>query len=100
MENRAAEIAWEDLRDLYLHATGPNEAEALAAALAASATSERLDDLIALLENDVLGDGRILFLQPIKRLGGTRGRQILESLESDAVFGQESQALLKDRRQN
>jgi len=41
------------------------------------------------------GDSRIFFLSTIKRFGGHRGREILESLTSDSLFGFEATKLLK-----
>jgi hypothetical protein len=95
---RPASLAWEVLRDLYLSAKGPGEREGLAVALAASATSDRFDDLVGLLREDSLGDTRIHFLRAIKRVGSARGRRVLHSLRDDPVFGREAQVLLKARR--
>ena len=67
-------------------------------ALAAAATSEHLDDLIGLLHEDSRSDTRIHFLRAIKRVGGERGREVLESLREDPLYGREAQALTKDRR--
>ena len=94
---KPAVFAWETLRKLYLAAQGPGEEEGLAVALTASATGEHLDELIALLRENSRGDTRIHFLSAIKRVGGKRGRQVLESLESDPMFGKEARALLKAR---
>jgi hypothetical protein len=91
-----AAFAWEILRRLYLRAHGPGEKEGLAVALAASATADHLDGLIALLHEGT-GDTRIHLLRAIKRVGGSRGRDLLESLRSDPTFGREAQALLKAR---
>ncbi len=44
---KPAAYAWKTLRDLYLAARGRREMEGLAAALAASATTEHLDHMIA-----------------------------------------------------
>ena len=88
---------WDTLRELYLKAHGRGEEEGLAVALAASATSEQLDALIDLVGDDSLSDLRIHFLGAIKRVGGPRGRAVLESLESDPMFGKEARALLKSR---
>jgi hypothetical protein len=90
-----AVFAWDALRDLFLKAQGRGEEEGLAVALAASATSEHLEALIDLLNEDSRSDNRIHFLRPIKRVGGRRGREVLESLKSDPLFGKEARALLK-----
>jgi hypothetical protein len=90
-----AVFAWDALRELYLKAGGRGEEEGLAVALAASATGEHLEALIELLNEDSRGETRIHFLRPIKRVGGRRGREVLESLKSDPLFGKEARALLK-----
>jgi hypothetical protein len=92
-----AAFAWDTFKELYLKAQGPGEEEGLAVALAASATGQHLDGLIGLLREDSRGDTRIHFLSAIKRVGGPRGRQVLESLRSDPVFGKEARALLRSR---
>lgn len=89
--------SWPVLRGLYLRARGRGEEEGIAVALAASATADQLDGLIDLLGEDARGDTRILFLRPIKRLGGPRGRTVLESLTADPMFGKEARALLTTR---
>lgn len=88
---------WDTLRQLYLAAQGPGEEEGLAAALAASATADQLDALIALLDETSRGSTRIHFLHPIKRVGGKRGLDVLTSLQDDPLFGKEASALLKLR---
>lgn len=95
---RPASPAWETMRALYLRAEGPGEEEGLAVALAASATVEHVDSLVALLDEDSRGQSRIHFLRPIKRLGADHGMQVLESRRGDALFGKEASALLKARK--
>ncbi|MDP9903105.1 hypothetical protein [Arthrobacter bambusae] len=92
---KPAVFAWDTLKELYLKAGGRGEEVGLAAALAASATSRHLEALIDLLGDDSRGDTRILFLSEIKRVGGSRGRKVLEALKSDPLFGKEARALLK-----
>lgn len=92
---KPAAYSWETLRELYLSAGGRGEEEGIAVALAASATKEHLEGLIALLQENSRSDTRIHFLRPIKRVGGQRGRQVLESLVEDPMFGREARALLK-----
>lgn len=89
-----AVAAWDTLRDLYLNARGRGEEEGLAVALATSATSAQLDDLTDLLGQRSRSDTRLHFLSAIKRVGGQRGRDLIESLKSDPMFGEEAQALL------
>lgn len=51
-----------------------------------------------LLDETSRGDTRIHFLRAIKRVGGTRGLEVLESLQDDPLFGGEARGLLKRRR--
>jgi hypothetical protein len=95
---KPAAPAWETFRELYLKAEGPGEKEGLAVALAASATADHLDALIDLLNETSRGSTRIHFLRPIKRIGGQRGLQVLQSLEDDPFYGKEARALLKRQR--
>jgi len=88
---------WETLRQLYLAAEGRGQEEGLAVALAASATADHLDGLIALLDETSRGSTRIHFLRAIKRVGGKRGLDVLTTLQDDPAFGKEARALLKQR---
>jgi hypothetical protein len=90
-----AHVYWERLRDLYLRAEGRDEEEGLAAALTASAGSEHLDELLALLRDDSRGDSRIHLLEAVLRVGGKRGREVVESLRSDPLLGREASALTR-----
>src|SRR5205085_8876674 len=84
---KPAVVWWDDLKHLYLSARDPGEEDGTAVALAACATKAQLDDLIGFLHVEGRGDSRIYFLRPIKRLGGERGREVLESLRDDPTFG-------------
>lgn len=95
---RPASLAWNELRGLYLVARGPGEMEGLAVALAASATAEHLDDLLALLDQQSRGDTRLHFLRAIRRVGGPRGREVLQGLRDDRIFGAEARSLTKTNR--
>lgn len=90
-----AAFAWATFRQLYLAAQGRGEEEGLAVALAASATADHLEGLIALLGETSRGDTRIHFLRAIKRVGGKRGRDVLKALREDPLFGAEARALLR-----
>jgi hypothetical protein len=92
-----AGVYWQRLRTLYGQASGRDATEGLAVALAASATAENLDDLLALLGDDSRGSTRIHFIRPILRVGGVRGRQVIEALRTDSVFGKEATVLLSGR---
>jgi hypothetical protein len=91
---------WDDLKRLYLSARGSGEEDGTAVALAACATKAQLDDLIDLLGAEERGESRIYFVRPIKRLGGERGRKVLESLRDDPTFGREATAALLGRSRN
>ena len=95
---RQAQPYWGKLRDLYVAATGAGEAEGLAVALAGSAALENLDGLLELINQHPHGTTQIHLLRSIKRVGGQRGIEFLESLRSDPVFGKEARALLRTRR--
>lgn len=88
---------WERLTARYLAPRGEGEQEGAAVALAASATAAQLDELIEFLSLEERGQTRIHFIRPILRIGGVRGRQLVESLRSDPVFGREASALLARR---
>ncbi|HKY16329.1 MAG TPA: hypothetical protein VJM33_15490 [Microthrixaceae bacterium] len=85
---------WERLKTLYLGSRNPGAEDGTAVALAACATTEHLEDLIYFLSINERGASRIYFLRPIRRLGGDRGRSLLESLRDDETFGREATALL------
>lgn len=88
---------WDRLKALYLGSRSPGEEDGVAVALAACATKAQVDDLIGLLALEKRGEARIYFLRPIKRLGGQQGREIVESLQEDPVFGREASAMLRRR---
>ena len=88
---------WDRLKALYLAPRCSGEQEGTAVALAASATPAQLDDLIGFLSLEERGQSRIYFIRPILRVGGDRGRQVVESLRTDPVFGKEASALLSRR---
>lgn len=94
---KPAHLYWDKLHELYLGAAGSGESEGLAVALAASATADDLDAMVGLLGEESCGDSRIHFLRPILRIGGDRGREVVESLRSDPLYGREASALLKRR---
>jgi hypothetical protein len=97
---KPAVVWWEDIKRLYLSARDPGEEDGTAVALAASATRAQVDDLIAFLKVEERGESRIYFLRPLKRLGGERGREILESLRDDPTFGREATAALVGKSRN
>ncbi len=84
--------------DLYLRAEGKGEEEGLAIALAVGATKDNFDDLVALLGDETRGSSRIHLLRAVKRVGRQRGREVLERLASDPLFGREATHLIRPRR--
>jgi len=88
---------WERLKAHYLAPRDPGEEDGAAVALAACATEAQLDDLIGFLSVEARGQSRIYFIRPILRVGGTRGREAVEALRDDPVFGKEATALLTGR---
>ncbi|WP_187120112.1 hypothetical protein [Actinomyces polynesiensis] len=54
--------------------------------------------MVEFLSVEERGQSRICFIGPILRVGGERGREVVESLREDPVLGKESTALLKRRR--
>ena len=85
---------WDRLTRLYRAARSPGEAQGVAIALAACATKAQYDDLISFLSIAERGESRTHFLRAIKRVGGQRGRDLLESLHDDPTFGKEATSLL------
>lgn len=89
---------WDRLKALYLVPRSPGEEEGTAVALAGCATGAHLDDLCEFLSVEERGQSRIYFLRPILNVGGDRGREIVEALRDDPVFGQEATALMSGRK--
>lgn len=89
---------WDRLKALYQAPRSPGEQEGTAVALAASATKAQLDDLVGFLSMEGRGQSRIYFIRPILAVGGARGREIVEALRGDPVFGKEATALLSRRK--
>lgn len=89
---------WDRLKTRWLEARGPGEEDGAAVALAACATPAQLDDLITFLSLDGRGQSRVYFVGPILRVGGDRGRDVVESLLGDPVFAREAAAMLKRLR--
>lgn len=91
-------VFWDRLKVCWLQARCAGEEDGAAVALAACATKAQLDDLIGFLSVERRGMSRIYFIRPILRVGGDRGRAVVEELRDDPVFGAEATALLKRRR--
>jgi hypothetical protein len=90
----------EQIVTLYRQATGELEREGLAAALAASARGDGVDELIELVQDVSLGESRILLLRPINRLRRGDGRAFVARLVDDPVLGTEATAILRGRSKN
>jgi hypothetical protein len=93
-----ASVYWQRLRELYGRATGVDEKDGLAVAMAASATAEHLDAMIDILGDASWGSNRIYLLRAILRVGGTRGHEVVASLTDDPVLGKEVSALMEKKR--
>lgn len=89
---------WDRLKARWLAARDPGEEDGTAVALAACATKSQVDDLIDFLSVARRGLSRIYFIPPILKVGGEHGREVVEALRDDPVFGKEATALLKRRR--
>lgn len=89
---------WDRLKACWLGARDPGEEDGAAVALAACATKAQLDDLVEFLSAPGMGESRIYFVRPVLRLGGDRGRQVVEGFTDDPVLGKEASALLRRRR--
>lgn len=89
---------WDRIRTRWLEARDSGEEDGTAVALAACATKVQIDDLIMFLTVEQRGSSRIYFIGPILKVGGERGRDIVEALREDPIFGDEATALLKRRR--
>lgn len=89
---------WDRLKARWLGTRNSGEETGTAVALAACATRAQLDDLIEFLSVEERGQSRIYFVRPILKVGGDRGREVVEALRGDPVFGKEATALLKRRR--
>lgn len=90
-------VFWDRLKARWLGARDAGEEDGAAVALAACATRAHLEDLIHFLAVEERGQSRIYFIRPILKLGGDRGREIVDGLRGDPVFGDEATALLKRR---
>jgi hypothetical protein len=86
---------WERLKARYLAPRSSGEETGLAVALAACATEFQLGDLISFLSLSERQDSRIYFIRPVLNVGGKRGRDIVASLRSDPVLGEEARSLVR-----
>jgi hypothetical protein len=85
---------WPRIRALYEAATEPETKDAFASTLARSVIRSTINDLIDLLEDPKRRPATLLFLRPILRMGGERGRRVVESLQEDPDLGKEARSLI------
>jgi hypothetical protein len=100
LEVKAAGNRWDQIVTHYRRATGELEREALASALATCARSSNVDVLMELVQDDSLGESRILLLRPINRLRRGDGATFVARLVDDPVLGTEATAILRGRSRN
>ena len=89
---------WDRLRACYENAQSEPEQDGVAIALRACATADHVDDLIELLTDDTQGEVRVFFVKTLGKLGGERGRRVIESLVDDPVVGKEATAFVTRAR--
>ncbi|GAA3630565.1 hypothetical protein GCM10022200_11620 [Microbacterium awajiense] len=89
-ETRGAAPHWDRLAAMYLAAEGPQEREALAAALCTSARSTNVEQMKQFVQTPELGSSRIFFLRPINRLDRKGGRDFVLTLLGDPELGPEA----------
>lgn len=90
--------AWITLRRLYDdEGAGSGTKDGLAAALAATATDDRIDEVIELLADAEHGESRLLLLQALEHLDGDVAESVLRDLESDPALGREAH-VVRERR--
>ena len=95
---------WQELLDLYVTEDRPEARDGLAATLSRHAVRAQYEDLLAILDNEALGETRIYFLRPVNRIGNRmapgRGRQVIERFANDPELGREATAILQGRARN
>lgn len=94
-----ARPGWATLVRLYRdEQPGTDAKDGLAAALAAAADDQVIDDLIGLTEDPAHGDSRLLLLRGLARSRSSQGRAALEQLGADPALGEEARRLLAGGR--
>jgi len=95
---------WQDLLGLYLVEDRPAARDGLAATLSGCAVRTHYDDLVAILEDEALGETRIYFLRPVHRIGNRMaagaGRKVIERLANDPQLRTESTRILQGHGRN
>jgi hypothetical protein len=105
IRKEVARSHWSELLALYLQELTDCEArDGLAATLSGCAVRAHYDDLLAILENEGLGESRIYFLRPVNRIGNRiaagQGRAAIERFRDHPVLGVEADAILRGRGRN
>jgi hypothetical protein len=90
---------WSILKQAYLdEPLGTRTKQGLAAALAAAADDEVLDELISLVTTPQHGESRGLLMTALPRSYNPLARQVLESMTSDPELRKVAKVLLRARR--
>jgi hypothetical protein len=101
LDDKSARPWWADLRALLVETENPVARDRAACALATCANQQHYDDLLALINDETLGESRIYFLRPANRIGNRispgQGRAVIESAALDPVLAKEATAILKGR---
>jgi hypothetical protein len=97
---RPASFGWPILANEYRNASASDidVKQGLAAALAETATRDTEDELIELIRDPVHGESRLILLTGLRRLRTARGREVIKSLTSDPVLGQEASRMPRKRK--
>ncbi len=100
----AARRHWHELLSLYLAEDRAEARDGLAATLSGCAVRNHYADLIAILENEALGETRIYFLRPVNRIGNrmgaSAGRKVIKRFANDPQLGTEASRILQGRGRN
>lgn len=95
---------WHELLDMYLTEDRAEARDGLAATLSGCAVRTHYADLVAVLENEALGETRIYFLGPVHRIGNRiaagAGRKVIERFANDSQLGVEANRVLQGRGRN
>ncbi|NLA34776.1 MAG: hypothetical protein GX868_03700 [Actinobacteria bacterium] len=94
---RRAAPYWDRLVALYRNPRTAAERTGVVVALTASASAERVEELIAMVQDRSLGTSRTAFIAPILDHGARGGRRFVESLRDDPDLGEEAAAQLSKR---
>ncbi len=96
---RDAKFGWETLTRLYRQeVAGTDAKDGLAAAIAAVADDEVIDQVIGLARDATHGDSRLLLLRALARSKDPQARGALEEFAEDPALTGEGQRLLSGRR--